>query len=106
MSIITPISIGTILIIGIILGSPLIALGIKLPEVFQLISQYVFEITLGCFALSLIIALIYFIVTQDIIYSFPIFCNLPAVGIIPVFSIASIASGFTQVVIWVAFLLA
>lgn len=100
MVILFPISLGTIIIIGIILGSPIIHLGIKIGEVFQLISQHTTEITIGAFIIFFITAIIFCIVSKKFIFSFPIFLNGPAIAIFPAFAIAELVACFSDGVIW------
>lgn len=88
------ISFETILIIAIILGAPIFALGIKISEVIDVIAGYTTEIVIGSLVLSFIIAAIYFIVTKDWFYALPIALNTPAIGIFSAFAIAELARGF------------
>ena len=88
------ISIETILIIAFILLSPIIALGIKISEVIDIIAEYTVEIAIASFIIAIIIALIFAIVTKDWILALPIALNTPAIGIFSAFAIAELARGF------------
>lgn len=94
MVILFPISLGTILILCIILGSPIVYLGIKIGEVIDVIAGYTSEIAIGSFALFFIIAIIYYIITKDLSSAIPIALNTPAIGIFSAFAIAELARGF------------
>ncbi len=93
--VIVTISGGAIFLFFFIIGAPIYVLGTKLFELFQLISQYVLEISIGSFALCFTIALIYSLIRKDYSQFFPIFLNTPAIGIIPAFGIAETAKGFS-----------
>lgn len=88
------ISIETILVIALILGSPIIALGIKISEVLDIIAGYAVEIAIASFILAIIIALIFAVVTKDWLSALPIALNTPAIGIFSAFAIAELARGF------------
>ena len=88
MYVIFPISFTFIIVVALILGSPIIALGLEVAEVFEYISAHVVEISIISFVICLIIALIWYLIRKNIASSLFIFLNCPMFAVFLAFMIA------------------
>ena len=93
MTIFFPISIGTILIVGLIILSPIINLGMRLEDTFLLLHENMAETFLKAFLIFLVIAIIFLIITKDFGVSISIFLNIPIVLLFPLYEIADFYAG-------------